>query len=682
MEEVVHGVFNFNILGDQFVSLGLDVVFLHLDEAVQAHRLVSLGELDERLFAHLFKVVFNSIFNDVIDVDDQLLKLLEAVVDVLQIGIDVHGGPGESDHSGSEFEFEVLDVGVEEELHDGLHFSDDSLVFFEHIEEFIVVGLEFFLLEKDDSSAFGDFDTHSVHGLGLSDQLHDFEVEVDIKLVVFLVSHDEGRLEGGLGLLDFVAPVLVVPHLIDGELLSQGVVGTVVFLDLRGVDDVLREHVDGAGDLLEQVSGPDDLSSFGRHVTDDGGVRLLIGEYSLDVIKLSGVIVQDGVVLGGEVVLQGVPFKRALEFSQKLEGVFNVSESIEIVVDVSLELHIEVRDLHVELDVISVELIVLVIKEVMSLFFKLLDDFVKFLGELLHSLEIVSGEGLELFNGIENFDEFHDPSTEEIESSENLGLAEVESLSFGHVSHLILGLLVTVLVLLVESDAAPEDFYQLQRVLLPNEVGLLVVSHNSELAVGDHLVRDLHEQPCHLVSSVVESGDGVDHFNRVHQRGQRVDDLLGGSVVQRVDEFLKSGQIFHIVLGFVQLVSQLEIKSVVVDHQLGNGFVATSSSSVRQGVLALVFEQVGLHKLEVLRFKLFRPLIDLLHSGSPEFEFESWACVSGLALGVGVVIQQAVKTIEPLSEFLLEEVDLLLITVGASVALHFFRRQSEDFFSR
>jgi len=117
------------------------------------------------------------------------------------------------------------------------------------------------------------------------------------------VTHDQSGLQGGLTFLDFVAPTLVVPHFINGELFAQSIVTSVVTFDFVGVDDVFREHVDRTRDFLEKMAGPDDFTGVRGHVSDDGRVGFLVGEDALDSVQFGGVVVQDGVVFGGEFVL-------------------------------------------------------------------------------------------------------------------------------------------------------------------------------------------------------------------------------------------------------------------------------------------------------------------------------------------------------------------------------------------
>jgi hypothetical protein len=56
------------------------------------------------------------------------------------------------------------------------------------------------------------------------------------------------------------------------------------------------EHINGSCDFLEQMSGPDNFSGIRRHVSDNRGICLLIGENTLDSVQFSGVVVQNGIV--------------------------------------------------------------------------------------------------------------------------------------------------------------------------------------------------------------------------------------------------------------------------------------------------------------------------------------------------------------------------------------------------
>lgn len=275
--------------------------------------------MDEHNLRDSLQVIFDSVLDNIIDVDDELFEFLESLVHVGQIALDVHGCPSQCDHTRSEFKVKIFDVRKQEVLADRLDLRVDSLVFLECVEEFVVVGFKLVFLEENDLRGFRDFNTLSIEALSFSDELHDFQVEVHVELLVFIVSDDESGLECSLGLFDFIYPILVVPHFVDGELLAESVVGSVVSTDFSRIDHVLRENVDWAGDLLEEMARPDDFTSFRRHVTDQRRVRFLVLEDTLNGIEISGIVVEDSVVSGSQIVLQGVTLDRRLELVKEFQ---------------------------------------------------------------------------------------------------------------------------------------------------------------------------------------------------------------------------------------------------------------------------------------------------------------------------------------------------------------------------
>lgn len=186
--------------------------------------------------------------------------------------------------------------------------------------------------------------------------------------------------------------------------------------------------------------------------------------------------------------------------------------------------------MHVELHIISIKFIILIVQELVAFFLEIINDLFEVLGQLIHAFQVVLSQRLELLDGVEDINQLEHSSAEKVKLSEDLSLGEVEGLAFGHVDHFFLGLLVAVFVLLVQLDATGEDFDQLSRVSTPNVVALFSIQ-DSLLAVGDHLIGNLHEQTGHLVRGVKESSNGVDHLNCVHQSRQCVDDLLGSSII-------------------------------------------------------------------------------------------------------------------------------------------------------
>lgn len=74
LEKIIYSSFDLNILGYQEISSGFNKVFLHLNETVKSEGFTVLRKHHKGHFTDTFKVIFNSIFNDIIDVDDELLK--------------------------------------------------------------------------------------------------------------------------------------------------------------------------------------------------------------------------------------------------------------------------------------------------------------------------------------------------------------------------------------------------------------------------------------------------------------------------------------------------------------------------------------------------------------------------------------------------------------------------------
>lgn len=115
-------------------------------------------------------------------------------MDVLKVTIDVHGGPGKSHHTRSEFEFQVFEVGLEQVLGDWLDLTKNVLVLVEDVLKFVEVHLELFFLQKDDSRSFGDLDMLSFKAFSFTDELEDSDIEVHIEGTSVRLSNDKGGL--------------------------------------------------------------------------------------------------------------------------------------------------------------------------------------------------------------------------------------------------------------------------------------------------------------------------------------------------------------------------------------------------------------------------------------------------------------------------------------------------------
>lgn len=138
-----------------------------------------------------------------------------------------------------------------------------------------------------------------------------------------------------------------------------------------------------------------------------------------------------------------------------------------------------------------------------------------------------------------------------VEFAENLGLAEVESFTFRHVHHLLLCYFISLFVFSVEFDAASQNFDNLSRISLPDILDLFAGWDNFFLTVPDHLIRNLDEESSHLIAGVVESSNGMNHFDGIHQSWQSFNDLLRSSCVKWLNEFFQCGKIFNVVFCFI-----------------------------------------------------------------------------------------------------------------------------------
>jgi hypothetical protein len=128
---------------------------------------------------------------------------------------------------------------------------------------------------------------------------------------------------------------------------------------------------------------------------------------------------QDGVLVV-ETGLEVVTMEDAPEFPQKLETVFNVDDDIEVLVDVSCELVLDMGYLDVELDKVSVQGIVGVIKKFVVLLLELADASVEVVDDWVNVFKVVLLKGVELSDGSKEFDQLSNTTTEEFELAEDL----------------------------------------------------------------------------------------------------------------------------------------------------------------------------------------------------------------------------------------------------------------------
>jgi hypothetical protein len=99
VDKIVDGSLDFLILRHKEVGVLGNMIFLSLDELFQRHWLGVIGKVDKKDLGDLLEVVLNTVLDDVIDGDDQLVEFVKALMNVFKITVNVHGSPGKSNHS-------------------------------------------------------------------------------------------------------------------------------------------------------------------------------------------------------------------------------------------------------------------------------------------------------------------------------------------------------------------------------------------------------------------------------------------------------------------------------------------------------------------------------------------------------------------------------------------------------
>jgi hypothetical protein len=109
-KQVIHGSFHLQVFAGEVVSLLVDILFLRAHKGLEGKGHVLVGKRDQGHLRNVLQVDFYSIFNYVVHVDDQLLQLVEALVDVVEIRVDVHRSPGQGRHSRMKLELHICDM--------------------------------------------------------------------------------------------------------------------------------------------------------------------------------------------------------------------------------------------------------------------------------------------------------------------------------------------------------------------------------------------------------------------------------------------------------------------------------------------------------------------------------------------------------------------------------------------
>ena len=75
LDEIFDSSFNFVVLASKLLRLNGDPFFLHLYKLVKSVSLSILRQVNQDSLREGFKVVLDSVLHDIVDVDDELLKL-------------------------------------------------------------------------------------------------------------------------------------------------------------------------------------------------------------------------------------------------------------------------------------------------------------------------------------------------------------------------------------------------------------------------------------------------------------------------------------------------------------------------------------------------------------------------------------------------------------------------------
>ena len=137
-------------------------------------------------------------------------------------------------------------------------------------------------------------------------------------------------------------------------------------------------------------------------------------------MNLNTVVLEQDGVFGVQSILQVVSMENTLEFSQEVQRSLDVSDNLEVLVNVLLELGFNGRNINLEVDEISVESVACRVKKLVVLFLKHGHELVEVLKDWLDAFQVVLLESSELLDGSEQLNQFAHSSAEEVESSEDL----------------------------------------------------------------------------------------------------------------------------------------------------------------------------------------------------------------------------------------------------------------------
>ena len=187
------------------------------------------------------------------------------------------------------------------------------------------------------------------------------------------------------------------------------------------------------------------------------------------------------------------------------------------------------------------------------------------------------------------------------------------------------------------------------------------------------MIGDLNKEAGHTLIGVVVPGDGVDHLDAVHECWKRLLDGLWCSIVQWLDEFLKSLKVLDVILSFIECLSDSELNA----SPLGSGQVDLVSwlGELFRWLLRCLSEHI-INSSAVLAPELLRDARKLSHALLPVVKLLLGSSILLFLLVVVVgVVEGFLDELTPLVEDLLEIGDHLriwLLLAVPCISLPFF----------
>jgi len=163
-------------------------------------------------------------------------------------------------------------------------------MFVKYILEFIEIHLEFFFLEKDNSSSFWDLDVLSFKTFSFTNKLKNSNIEINIKWSSIRFSYNKCSLKTSFCSFNFFAPSSKEPLFINLKFKSNSVITSKLSLKFILSDSSLWELMDRSSNFLKQMSSPNNFTSLRRHISYCWRILFsMFVEFLLDWFKVSSI---------------------------------------------------------------------------------------------------------------------------------------------------------------------------------------------------------------------------------------------------------------------------------------------------------------------------------------------------------------------------------------------------------